>query len=82
MEEIQNSHGQLASGLRVSPSLVVGTSITQYVVMEGKGEWSLTKKKSWSVDMILRQEPSINSTDASGMDVLASQGPMTSTVRL
>ena len=44
MEEIQNSHGKLASGLRVSPSLVVGTSITQCVVMEGKGEWSLTKK--------------------------------------
>ena len=48
------------------------------------------KKKSWSMDMILRQEPSINSMGASGKDVLASQacrdvalqGPITSTLRL
>ena len=47
MKEIHSSHGKLASGLSASLSLVVGTSITHCAAMEGKGEWSLTKKKPW-----------------------------------
>ena len=42
--------------------------------MEKKGVWSLTREKSWSMDTILKQEPSINSIDASGTDILALQG--------
>ena len=85
-----NSHGKLASGLSTSLSLVVGTSIMHCVVMEMKSAWSLTKKKSWSIDMTLRQEASINSMGASGKDVLASQacrdvalqGPIPTALRL
>ena len=69
MEEIHSSHGKAVDGL--STSSVVGTSITHCAAMEGKGKWSLTAKKSWSMDTILRQEPSISSMDAGGMDVLA-----------
>ena len=82
MEEIHNSRRKLASGLSASVSLVVGTSIIHCAAMEEKGEWSLTKKKFWSMDMVLRLQSSISSTDASGMVVLVSKDlTMTSTVR-
>ena len=70
MGEIHSFHGKDVDGLSTSLSRSVGTSIMHCVVMEGKGAWLLTGEKSWSMDTILRQEPSINSTDASGMDVL------------
>ena len=47
------------------------------VVMEEKGAWSLAKMKSWLTDYIQRHQPSVNSTDASGMVVLAWKPPMT-----
>ena len=76
MEEIHNSHGNLASGLSTSLSGSEGISSMHCVVMEVKGLWSLTKKKSWSMDMILRLQLSISSIDASGTDVLVSKGLM------
>ena len=60
-------------GFSTSMSLLADTSITHSVAMEGKGAWSLTGEKYWLMDMILRWEPYINFTGASGMDVLASQ---------
>ena len=61
MVEIHNSRGKDIDGLSASLSLVVDTSIKHSATMEGKGAWSLTGKKSWLMDMILRQELSINS---------------------
>ena len=60
MEEIHSFHGNLACGLSDSLSGSVDTFITHCVVMEKKGTWSLTKKKSWLMDTILRLQPSIN----------------------
>ena len=73
MGEIHNSHGKDVNGLSASLSRLFNTSITHCVAMEGKGAWSLTGEKSWSMDMILRLPPSTNSMDASGTDVLASE---------
>ena len=56
MGEIHSSHGKLAGGLSASLSGLVSTSIMHCVAMEGKSVWSLTKKKSWSMDTILRHQ--------------------------
>ena len=84
MVEIHSFHGKDVDGLSASLRRLEDTSITHCAAMEGSDAWSLRSKKSWSMDTILRQEPSINSTDASGMDVLvlvpalqASQGSVT-----
>ena len=58
-----------------------GTFIMHCVAMEGKGVWSLTKKKSWLMDTTLKPQPLVNSMDANGMVVLALQDLMTSTRR-
>ena len=53
--------------------------------MEGKGAWSLIKQilvDGYGPETSTVYRVSIISMDASGMDVLASKGPMTSTVRL
>ena len=78
MVEIHSFHGKDVDGLSASLRRLEDTSITHCAAME------VRSKKSWSMDTILRQEPSINSTDASGMDVLvlvpalqASQGSVT-----
>ena len=82
MGEIHSSCGKLAGGLSSSPSLGVGTSIMHCATIEGKGVWLLTKKKSWPMDMTLKHQPSINSMDASGTDVLAWDLMMVSTRKL
>ena len=80
--EIHSFHGKLAGGLSASLSGLVGTFITRCVAMEERKLQQSTKKKSWLMDTILRHQLSINSMDASGMDVLAWDLTMTSTRRL
>ena len=71
MGEIHSFRGKDVNGLNASLSRLVGTSLTHCAAMEGNDAWSLTNKKSWSMDMILRLPPSTNSMGASGMDDLA-----------
>ena len=66
MARIFSFCGKLAGGSNTSPSLLVNRFIMHCVAMEEKGAWLLTNKKSWLTGLILRQEPFINSMDASG----------------
>ena len=71
---------KVAGGSSASPSLVAGTFTMCCAVMEEKAVWSLARtKRSWSMGMTLRCQPSINSMDASGIVALAWDQPMAST---
>ena len=71
MEEILSSPGKGASGLKNNPSLLVDIITMPCVVIGKKDVSSLIKKKSWLMDMTLKPQPFISSTDANGMVVPA-----------